>query len=85
MTTNTWHATDLEERQIKYDPKLYKSYQEYLMRSYMEIKRLMDRLNVFEVSYLEDFKDEGRKYQQPVVWDIEPPTINFDVEKLFND
>ena len=84
MTTKTWHATDLEERQIKYDPELYKIYQEYLMRSYMEIKRLMDQLNVAEVSYLEDFKNEGRKYQQPVVWDVEPPTVDFNVEKLFN-
>ena len=85
MLTETWHADKVDLRSITYDAALYEAYQQYLMRSYLEIKRIKELLNNVEVSYLEDFYSLENRYQQPVVWDIEPPTINFDVEKLFND
>ncbi len=85
MLTETWHADKVDLRNITYDAALYEAYQQYLMRSYLEIKRIKELLNNVEVSYLEDFYSLENRYQQPVVWDIEPPTINFDVEKLFND
>lgn len=85
ITTDTWHASTLDKRYIKYDSDVYERYQQYLMRSYIEIKRIMTQLKNVEVSYLEDFYKNDHKYQQPVVWDTEPPLIDFDVEKLFND
>lgn len=82
-TTKVWSADPLDVRHIKYDPLMYNFCSQQLINGYLQIACMKKNLKNFEISFLEDLEDFSleKKYKQPVVWDQEPPHINFNTEE----
>ena len=82
-TTDTWHANPLKERLITYRENVFSNIYNSLKQNYLQISDWKKSLTNYRITYLED--QPGEPYNQPVVWDVEPPHIDFDVEAVLND
>lgn len=77
-----YYRADLPTRSIQYNADIYKHTSEFLQTSYKILAQQWRRLSDVELVYLEDLPQSG-KYRQPVLWDQEPPEIDFDTAALF--
>ena len=80
--TDYYLKEDLPTRTVRYSAADYERNKEFLQESLVKLYYIWRKLPHAELVYLEDLPQSG-KYRQPVLWDQEPPVIDFDTVHLF--
>jgi hypothetical protein len=81
--TDHYYKEDLPLRSVQYNADDYERNKEFLQESLTMLAATWREQANAELIYLEDLPYSG-KYVQPVLWDCEPPVIDFDTEQLFS-
>jgi hypothetical protein len=81
--TDHYYKEDLPLRSVQYNADDYERNKEFLQESLTMLAATWREQANAELVYLEDLPCSG-KYNQPVLWDCEPPVIDFDTERLFS-
>lgn len=82
--TEYFYSASLPERNIQYHQDLYNLEDRLLKNSYYFLQQAYRDLKNAQLVFLEDLPATG-KYNQPVVWDVEPPVIDFDTAQIFKE
>jgi len=81
--TGIWHANKTPVKKVSYNQDEFEKIKNQLIEDYTLLNTYRKMIDNYSISYLEDVYSTENKYQQPVEWDVEPPTVYFNIEELF--